>query len=162
MTVHRNNQDIDIVDRNGEVFPVKVSHTEENGHHTFVIAAEKENMERLSGLRGDISGKVKEEHGIKSNADISYAERYPDVQRLYQVNLDNLGPGPGKHGEPEHLKEQGHWVATEQIQSQLGNTTMPETPKQDTLDLKDARTPALSQDTLRQEQQRQHEQKIKM
>lgn len=165
MPVHRDNQEVNIMDGNGEPFPARVSHSEEQGKHTFVITADEENMPRLESLRGDISNKIKEDHGIKNNADLSYVERHPNVDRLYEVNLDNQGPGPGKYGEPEHLKDRGQWVSQEKVQEQLGNTEVPKMEQQNDVDLKEASMPHLNQAERTQEQQFQmqnHQQKHKM
>jgi hypothetical protein len=107
-----------------------MSHVEEHGKHTFVVTTDQDNMPRLQALRGDISSKLKTDHGIKANSDLAYVERHPNNGPFYQVNLDNLGPVPGVHGEPEHQKDRGRWLGEDQVRERLGNARMPEMSQQ--------------------------------
>jgi hypothetical protein len=158
LKIHRSNQRISVRTRADEALLAHISHVEENGKHTFVIASEERDQTHFRNLRGDLARMLKAEHNIQNNRDLDYIERQADG-KLYQVNLDHLGPGPGIHGEPERLKDRGRWMGEEEVKARLGPAQLPETPRQERRqehrqdqDLKDARGPQVSRHELRREQ----------
>ena len=163
MPVHQDNLEVKLIDRNGTDFFVRISHTEEAGQHTVVIAADQENMSRLQNSREAIANKIKTEHGIATNSNLDYIERLPNGS-LYKVNLDNVKPGRGKNGEPEYLKNEGQWVKEEQVQTRLTTAKMPETPVKvrPAVNLSEAQFLQATQKLRQQEIRRQQQQKPKL
>lgn len=124
MIVHSSNREMKVI--NGAVsFDAWYSHVEDaGGKHVFVVAVPPESQNQLIAARSLISSNLKKNFSIKSNADLTYIERHPDGQ-LYQVNLENLGQGPGAFGEPEHAKVVAYPVSHKVVQARLGEAATP-------------------------------------
>ena len=128
MIVHSDNENVRIHLREGVTFDGWSSHVEgPDGKHLFVLAVQPGSTDHLVAVRSLLPGALKKTFGILSNADLQYIERYPGGA-LYQVNLDNVGRGPGAFGEAEHTKTIAHSVSHDTVQARLGNVKMPVPP----------------------------------
>jgi hypothetical protein len=128
MRIHSDNGKMLIHLRESVTFAAWSSHVEStDGKHLFVVAVPPESREHLIAARSLLPAALKKECGIQSNADLDYIERHPGGA-LYQVNLENVGPGPGAFGEAEHAKIVARPVSHDSVQARLGNVRMPMPP----------------------------------
>ena len=129
MIVHSDNQKTKVQPEGAAAFDAWCSHVENpDGKHLFVVAVAPPARAALVAARGVISSFVKKYFGIQKNADLGYVEHHSDGS-LYQVNLDNIGRGPGMNGEAEHIKEVVRRVPWDKIQTRLGNVKIPREPE---------------------------------
>ncbi len=96
------------------------------GDCTFVItAASADAMDKLVSNRADIDQLARTYGEIGKRKKLDYIERKPDGT-CHRIHRENLGPGPGTHGEPEHAKPVETRVSGTVLQKKLGEARMPE------------------------------------
>lgn len=123
MTVHSNNRQIVVRSASGEGFEAALSHVEQQGKHTVVIATTAKHQARLEEHAGLFARLLCRQHHV-TPAQLTYFER-SENGTLSQVEL--VSPVPTNAAQKERTVSPGKRVAASEatVEKKLGVADMP-------------------------------------